>query len=233
MFNIKLFADGADKAGILEMYQNPRIAGFTTNPTLMRKAGITDYVAFDKDLLREIPDKPISFEVFADEFDVMERQAFEIAGWGKNVYVKIPVMNTKRQASYDLVQKLSQDGVQLNITAMMTLGQVNKVTEAVQGGASCFVSVFAGRVADTGIDPVPMMQEALELLKNASNAELLWASPREVLNVYQAEAIGCHIITATNDILKKLELNGKNLDVYSQETVQMFFNDAQAAGFQL
>ena len=230
---IKLFADGADKAGILEMYQNPRIDGFTTNPTLMRKAGITDYVAFAKDLLREIPDKPISFEVFADEFDEMERQAFEIAGWGKNVYVKIPVMNTKRQTSYELVQKLSQAGVQLNITAMMTLEQVNKVAEAVQGGASCFVSVFAGRVADTGIDPVPMMQEALELLKNASNAELLWASPREVLNVYQAEAIGCHIITATNDILKKLELNGKNLDVYSQETVQMFFNDAQAAGFQL
>ena len=230
---IKLFADGADKAGILEMYQNPRIAGFTTNPTLMRKAGITDYVAFAKDLLREIPDKPISFEVFADEFDEMERQALEIAGWGKNVYVKIPVMNTKRQTSYELVQKLSQAGVQLNITAMMTLEQVNKVTEAVQGGASCFVSVFAGRVADTGIDPVPMMQEALELLKKTPNAELLWASPREVLNVYQAEAIGCHIITATNDILKKLELNGKNLDVYSQETVQMFFNDAQAAGFQL
>ena len=233
MSNIKLFADGANKSGIMEMYQNPRIDGFTTNPTLMRKAGITDYVAFAKDLLREIPDKPISFEVFADEFDEMERQALEIAGWGKNVYVKIPVMNTKRQASYDLVQKLSQAGVQLNITAMMTLEQVNKVTEAVQGGASCFVSVFAGRVADTGIDPVPMMHEALELLKTAPNAELLWASPREVLNVYQAEAIGCHIITATNDILKKLELNGKNLDVYSQETVQMFFNDAQAAGFHL
>ena len=233
MSNIKLFADGADKVGIMEMYQNPRIAGFTTNPTLMRKAGITDYVAFAKDLLREIPDKPISFEVFADEFDEMERQALEIAGWGKNVYVKIPVMNTKRQASYDLVQKLSQAGVQLNITAMMTLEQVNKVAESVQGGASCFVSVFAGRVADTGIDPVPMMQEALELLKNEPNAELLWASPREVLNVYQAETIGCHIITATNDILKKLELNGKNLDVYSQETVQMFFNDAQAAGFHL
>ena len=230
---VKLFADGADKAGILEMYRSPRIDGFTTNPTLMRKAGITDYVAFAKDLLREIPDKPISFEVFADEFDEMERQALEIAGWGKNVYVKIPVMNTKRQATYDLVQKLSQAGVQLNITAMMTLEQVNKVAESVQGGASCFVSVFAGRVADTGIDPVPMMREALELLKNAPNAELLWASPREVLNVYQAEAIGCHIITATNDILKKLELNGKNLDVYSQETVQMFFNDAQAAGFHL
>ena len=228
---VKLFADGADKAGILEMYQNPRIDGFTTNPTLMRKAGITDYVAFAKDLLREIADKPISFEVFADEFDEMERQALEIAGWGKNVYVKIPVMNTKRKTSYELVQKLSQAGVQLNITAMMTLEQVNRVSESVQGGASCFVSVFAGRIADTGINPVPMMQEALELLKNTPNAELLWASPREVLNVYQAEAIGCHIITATNDILKKLELNGKDLDAYSQETVQMFFNDAQAAGF--
>ena len=171
--------------------------------------------------------------MFADEFGEMERQAVEIADWGRNVYVKIPVMNTKQETSYDLVRKLSQAGVQLNITAIMTLEQVNKVAESVQGGASCFVSVFAGRVADTGIDPVPMMQEALELLKNAPNAELLWASPREVLNVYQAEAIGCHIITATNDILKKLELKGKNLDVYSQETVQMFFNDAQAAGFQL
>ena len=230
---IKLFADGADKAGILEMYQNPRIDGFTTNPTLMRKAGITDYVAFAKDILKEIPDKPISFEVFADEFGEMERQAVEIADWGRNVYVKIPVMNTKRKTSYDLVRKLSQAGVKLNITAIMTLEQVNKVTEAVQGGSSSFVSVFAGRVADTGVDPIPMMQEALELLKTASNAELLWASPREVLNVYQAETIGCHIITATNDILKKLELNGKNLDVYSQETVQMFFNDAQAAGFHL
>ena len=230
---VKLFADGADKAGILEMYRSPRIDGFTTNPTLMRKAGITDYVAFAKDILKEIPDKPISFEVFADEFDEMERQALEIADWGQNVYVKIPVMNTKRETSYDLVRKLSQAGVQLNITAIMTLEQVNKVTEAVQGGSSSFVSVFAGRVADTGVDPIPMMQEALEVLKTAPNAELLWASPREVLNVYQAETIGCHIITATNDILKKLELNGKNLDVYSQETVQMFFNDAQAAGFHL
>ena len=230
---INLFADGADKAGILEMYQNPRIDGFTTNPTLMRKAGITDYVAFAKDILKEIPDKPISFEVFADEFDEMERQALEIAAWGKNVFVKIPVMNTKRKTSYDLVRKLSQAGVQLNITAIMTLEQVRNVAEAVQGGSSSFVSVFAGRVADTGVDPIPMMQEALELLKTAPNAELLWASPREVWNVYQAETIGCPIITATNDILKKLELNGKNLDAYSQETVQMFFNDAQAAGFHL
>ena len=230
---VKLFADGADKSGILEMYRSPRIDGFTTNPTLMRKAGITDYVAFAKDILKEIPDKPISFEVFADEFGEMERQAVEIADWGRNVYVKIPVMNTKRKTSYDLVRKLSQAGVQLNITAIMTLEQVRKVAEAVQGGSSNFVSVFAGRVADTGVDPIPMMQEALELLKTAPNAELLWASPREVLNVYQAETIGCPIITATNDILKKLELNGKNLDVYSQETVQMFYNDAQAAGFHL
>jgi transaldolase len=230
---VKLFADGADKTGILEMYRSPRIDGFTTNPTLMRKAGITDYVAFAKDILKEIPDKPISFEVFADEFGEMERQAMEIADWGQNVYVKIPVMNTKRETSYDLVRKLSQAGVKLNITAIMTLEQVNKVSEAVQGGSSSFVSVFAGRVADTGVDPIPMMQEALELLKTAPNAELLWASPREVLNVYQAETIGCHIITATNDILKKLELNGKNLEDYSQETVQMFFNDAQVAGFHL
>ena len=228
-----MFADGADKKGIMEMYLNPRINGFTTNPTLMRKAGITDYVAFAKDILKEIPDKPISFEVFADEFGQMERQAVEIADWGRNVYVKIPVMNTKRKTSYDLVRKLSQAGVQLNITAIMTLEQVRKVAEAVQGGSSSFVSVFAGRVADTGIDPIPMMQEALQILKTAPNAELLWASPREVLNVYQAETIGCPIITATNDILKKLELNGKNLDAYSQETVQMFFNDAQAAGFNL
>ena len=228
---LKLFADGADKSGILEMYQNPNIDGFTTNPTLMRKAGITDYVAFAKDILMEIPDKPISFEVFADEFDDMERQAIQIADWGRNVYVKIPVMNTKRQTSYELVRKLTQAGVQLNITAMMTLEQVRDVAEAVQGGASCFVSVFAGRIADTGVDPVPVMQEALELLNAAPNAELLWASPREVLNVYQADSIGCHIITATNDILKKLSLKEKNLNDFSQETVQMFYNDAKMAGY--
>ena len=233
MYKIKLFADGADKADILEMYNNTNIAGFTTNPTLMRKAGITDYVIFAKDILKEIPDKPISLEVFADEFDEMERQALEIASWGENVYVKIPVMNTKKETSYDLVRKLSQAGVQLNITAIMTLEQVRKIAEAVQGGASCFVSVFAGRIADTGVDPVPVMQEALELLKTARNAELLWASPREVLNVYQAGSIGCHIITATNDILRKLELKGKDLTDYSQETVQMFFNDAQSAEYQL
>jgi len=230
---IKLFADGADKKGILEMYQNHRIAGFTTNPTLMRKAGISNYKDFAKDLLKTIKDKPISFEVFADKFTEMEWQALEIAGWGENIYVKIPVMNTKGEYSYDLIEKLSRSGVRLNITAIMTLDQVKKVSYAVIEGPSSFISVFAGRIADTGVDPVPLMQESLKLLNSAPNAELLWASPREVLNVYQAESIGCHIITATNDILKKLELSGKNLETFSQETVQMFYDDANEAGFQL
>ena len=209
------------------MYKNPRIDGFTTNPTLIRKAGITDYEAFAKDILKVISDKPISFEVFADEFAQMERQALKIADWGKNVYVKIPVMNTKRETSYELVRKLSQFGVQLNITAMMTLEQVQMVADAVKGGASCFVSVFAGRIADTGVDPVPLMRQALDFLKTTPNAELLWASPREVLNVFQADSIGCHIITATNDIINKLNLKDKDLTDFSQETVQMFLDDAE------
>ena len=199
----------------------------------MRRAGIKDYKTFAKELLLEIPKKPISFEVFADKFEEMERQAIEISQWGKNVYVKIPVMNTKRECSYKLIRKLSQKNIQLNITAMMTLEQVRKVSEAIKGGPSCFLSVFAGRIADTGIDPIPMMKDALKLLEGNPNSELLWASPREVLNIYQAESIGCHIITATNEIIKKLNLKGKNLSDYSQETVQMFFNDAQAAGYNL
>ena len=230
---IKIFADGADKNGMMEMYRNPRIDGFTTNPTLMRKAGITDYVVFAKEILGAIPDKPISFEVFADDLEEMKRQALEIKTWGPNVYVKIPVMNTKRVSTAGLIRELSQSGVQLNITAILTLEQVNEMADALQGGTSAFVSVFAGRIADTGKDPIPVMQTALEILSSNSNAELLWASPREVLNVYQAEAIGCHIITATNDLLKKLNLKDKNLTDYSQETVQMFYNDAQAAGYQL
>ena len=230
---IKIFADGADKNGMMEMYRNPRIDGFTTNPTLMRKAGITDYVAFAKEILGAIPDKPISFEVFADDLEEMKRQALEIKTWGTNVYVKIPVMNTKRVSTAGLIRELSQSGVQLNITAILTLEQVTEVADALQGGTSAFVSVFAGRISDTGKDPIPVMQTALEILSSNSNAELLWASPREVLNVYQAEAIGCHIITATNDLLKKLNLKDKNLTNYSQETVQMFYNDAQAAGYQL
>ena len=230
---IKIFADGADKAGMLSMYKNPRIDGFTTNPTLMRKAGITDYIGFAKEILQTIDDKPVSFEVFADEFEEMERQAREIATWGSNVYVKIPVTNTKKLFSASLIKKLSADGVQLNITAILSLEQVSDVAEALKNGSSSFVSVFAGRIADTGVDPVPLMIRALEILKPVSNAELLWASPREVLNVYQAESIGCHIITATNDILKKLDLKGKDFEEYSLETVQMFFDDAQQAGYRL
>ena len=230
---IKLFADGADKQGILDMYKNPSIDGFTTNPTLMRKAGITDYVKFAKEILDEITDKPVSFEVFADEYKEMEQQALKISKWGENVYVKIPVMNTKMMPSYELIRHLSLKGVKINITAIMTLEQVRLVSEAVIGGPSCFVSVFAGRIADTGVDPVPLMRQALKILKIAPNAELLWASPREVLNVYQAESIGCPIITATNDILKKLNLKAKDLTEFSQETVQMFYQDAQASGFKL
>ena len=229
----KLFADGADKQGILEMYKNPRIDGFTTNPTLMRKAGITDYVTFAKEILDEITDKPVSFEVFADEFKEMEQQALKISKWGENVYVKIPVMNTKMIPTYEQIRHLSLKGVKINITAIMTLEQVRMVSESVIGGPSCFVSVFAGRIADTGVDPVPLMRQALKILKIAPNAELLWASPREVLNVYQAESIGCPIITATNDILKKLNLKAKDLTEFSQETVQMFYQDAQASGFKL
>ena len=230
---IKIFADGADKAGMLSMYKNPRIDGFTTNPTLMRKAGITDYMGFAKEILQTIDDKPVSFEVFADEFEEMERQAREMATWGSNVYVKIPVTNTKKLSSASLIKKLSAEGVQLNITAILSLEQVSEVAEALKNGSSSFVSVFAGRIADTGVDPVPLMKRALEILKTVSNAELLWASPREVLNVYQAESIGCHIITATNDILNKLDLKGKDLEEYSLETVQMFFDDAQQAGYRL
>ena len=230
---IKLFADGADKAGMLEMYQNPKIDGFTTNPTLMRKAGISNYETFAKEILKAIPDKPLSFEVFADDLNEMERQALEIKTWGTNVYVKIPVMNTQRVSTAPLIQRLTQAGVQLNITAILTLEQVHEVADALRGGASAFVSVFAGRIADTGRDPIPLMQSALELLQPISAAELLWASPREVLNVYQAEAIGCHIITATNDLLKKLSLKDKDLTDYSQETVQMFYSDAQSAGYKL
>ena len=230
---IKLFADGADKAGMLEMYQNPRIDGFTTNPTLMRKAGISNYETFAKEILKAIQDKPLSFEVFADDLNEMERQALEIKTWGSNVYVKIPVMNTQRVSTAPLIQRLTQAGVQLNITAILTLEQVHEVADALRGGASAFVSVFAGRIADTGRDPIPLMQSALELLQPNSAAELLWASPREVLNVYQAEAIGCHIITATNDLLKKLSLKDKDLTDYSQETVQMFYSDAKSAGYKL
>ena len=230
---IKLFADGAEKAGMLEMYAKPYIKGFTTNPTLMHKAGVTDYRAFAATIVAAIPDRPISFEVFSDEFDEMERQAREIATWGENVYVKIPVTNTRREPAYDLVRRLAQDGIKLNVTALLTLEQVRCVVEAVRGGAPSCISVFAGRIADTGRDPVPLMAEAVALLRAAPSAELIWASPRELLNIFQADEIGCHIITVTNDILKKLSLVGKELDDYSLDTVKMFYEDGRKAGFTL
>ena len=230
---VKLFADGADKAGMLEMYAKPYIKGFTTNPTLMRKAGISDYRAFAKDVLGAIKDRPISFEVFADDVENMERQAKEIATWGDNVYVKIPVTNTKGVPTTELVRRLSHSGVKLNITALMTVDQVRTVTAAVVGGAPCCISVFAGRIADSGRDPMPIMRQSVEIMRASPNAELIWASPRELLNVMQAEEVGCHIITATNDILKKLELIGKDLTEFSLDTVRMFHDDATKAGFTL
>ena len=230
---VKIYADGADRDGMLEMYAKSYIQGFTTNPTLMKKAGITDYKAFAHEILQAIQDRPISFEVFADEFIDMERQALEIKTWGENVYVKIPVSNTRQEMAYDLIERLSGAGVHLNVTAMLTLEQVQNVADALKDGPDSIVSVFAGRIADTGVDPVPVMQEALTLLKVAPKAELLWASPREVLNIYQADNIGCHIITATNDLIRKLALGGKDLAEYSLETVQMFYDDAQSAGYTL
>jgi transaldolase len=230
---IKLFADGADKAGMLDMYRNPRIQGFTTNPTLMRKAGIADYVAFAREIVSAIPDRPISFEVFSDEFDEMERQASLIRSWGDQVYVKIPITNTRQESSIPLIGRLAKAGVKLNVTAVMTLAQVRDTCQALADGPAAVVSVFAGRIADTGRDPVPLMAAARELTRMTPNAELLWASPRELLNIFQADAVGCDIITATNDILKKLELVGKDLDTFSLETVQMFRTDAVKAGFSL
>lgn len=230
---VKIFADGAEKAGMLEMYAKPYIKGFTTNPTLMHKAGLTDYRAFAREIVEAIPDRPISFEVFSDEFGDMERQAREIATWGDNVYVKIPVTNTRREPAYDLVRRLSNEGIKLNITAIMTVDQVSNVVEAVKEGAPSCISVFAGRIADTGRDPVPLMAECVDILKAAPAAELIWASPRELLNIMQADGIGCHIITVTNDILKKLTLVGKDLSDYSLDTVKMFFDDGRKAGFTL
>jgi len=215
------------------LYRHPLIRGFTTNPTLMRKAGITDYENFARGVLAAIPDRPISFEVFSDDFEEMEQQALKIASWGHNVYVKIPVTNTHGEPSTPLIRRLSSKGVKLNITALMTLQQVSDVTEAMVGCPSGCISIFAGRIADTGRDPVPLMREAVEILRSCGNLELIWASPRELLNVFQADSIGCHIITATNEILNKLPLVGKDLNEYSLETVKMFRDDAVKAGFEL
>lgn len=230
---VKIFADGANLPSMLALYQDQRISGFTTNPTLMRNAGITDYRAFAHEVLAAIPDRSISFEVFSDELDEMERQAREIASWGEHVYVKIPVSNTQGISTGPLIKTLSHAGVKLNVTALMTLAQVEDVVSNLAGGAPSYVSVFAGRIADTGIDPVPLMADAVEILRPHADCELIWASPRELLNVFQADAIGCHIITVTPDVLKKLSLVGKDLDEYSLDTVKMFRADAVAAGFTL
>lgn len=227
----KIFADGADLDGLLRLADEPYISGFTTNPTLMRKAGISDYEAFAREVLEHITDRPISFEVFSDEVDEMRVQALQIASWGPNVYVKVPVTNTRGEWTDDLVRELTTDGVQLNVTALMTAEQVDRVARALVGGAPSNISVFAGRVADTGRDPVPLMRDALEAASQAPAAELIWASPRELLNIFQADDIGCHIITVTHDILGKLGLVGKDLDEFSLDTVKMFHSDAEAAGF--
>jgi len=230
---IKLFADGADKAQILQAQANPLIKGFTTNPTLMRAAGVRDYETFAQEVLAAVTDKPISFEVFADKFSEMERQAHKIAGWANNVYVKIPITNTKGEPSIDLIHRLSHSGVKVNVTAILTLDQVRETAAALAGGDPSVVSVFAGRIADTGLDPVPFMAEALKYVSPHPGMELLWASTRELLNIFQANDVGCHIITATDSVLSKLNIVGKDLGQYSLETVQMFYNDAAHSGYQL
>ena len=228
---VKLFADGAELNGIAEMYKNPLIKGFTTNPTLMRKANVRDYRAFAQDVLKIVPDRPISFEVFSDDFAEMEQQAVEIASWGKNVYVKVPVTNTLGGDSGPLIKRLSAAGVQVNVTALMTPKQVGRVVECLADDTPSCVSVFAGRIADTGRDPLSLMVQALELVRSRPRAELIWASPRELLNIFQADSIGCHIITVAHDLLAKLSLVGKDLDTFSLETVRMFHQDAVKAGF--
>jgi transaldolase len=227
----KIFADGADVDGIRALAADPRISGFTTNPTLMRKAGITDYAAFARTALELVAGRPISFEVFADDDAEMERQARAIAAWGDNVYVKIPVTNTQRVSTAPLVRRLSSDGVRLNVTALMTAAQVRDVTAALAGGAPAFVSVFAGRIADTGRDPLPILRESLAIMAPQPQLQLIWASPRELLNIFQADEIGCHVITVTNDILAKLDTVGKDLTEFSLDTVKMFHRDAALAAF--
>jgi transaldolase len=232
-FTVKIFADGADIAGIRKLAADPLIKGFTTNPTLMRKVGITDYEGFSKEVLDVIEGRPISFEVFADDDAEIERQALKIASWGENIYVKIPVMTTNGVSTAALAGRLASQGVQLNITAMMTVQQVEEVLPSLEGGPASYVSLFAGRVADTGVDPIPMMKEALAIIASEPQIELIWASPRELLNIVQANDIGCDVITVTHDLLGKLSGLGKDLHQFSLETVLMFHGDASASGFQL
>jgi transaldolase len=228
---VKIYADGAELSGIVEMARNPMIKGFTTNPTLMRKAGISDYKKFAIEVIKAVPDRPISFEVFSDDFDEMYSQAMEIGSWGDNVNIKVPVTNTKSEFSGELIKRLSAKGIFVNVTALMTLDQVNKVMDCLQGDAPAYISVFAGRIADTGRDPMPVMTKAAEISRTRPSTEIIWASPRELLNVFQANESGVQIITVANDILNKLSLVGKDLETYSLETVQMFRNDALKAGF--
>ena len=233
MKKIKIYADGAVLEDMLDAYNNGYAEGFTTNPTLMKKAGVTSYKAFAKKVLETITDLSISFEVFADDFDKMEAEAREIASWGKNVYVKIPIMNTKKESTIPLIKKLSESNIQLNITAIMTIGQVEETVNSFAKGTKNIVSVFAGRIADSGRDPIPCMKEAAKLCHAKEGVELLWASPREVLNIIQAEECGTDIITCTNDIIKKYKVIGKDLEQISLETVQMFYNDSQALGYSI
>jgi transaldolase len=230
---VKIFADGADLDSLLALAANPLIKGFTTNPTLMRKAGVADFEGFAREVLEHIHDRPISFEVFSDDFDEMERQARLIASWGDNVYVKIPVSDTSGVPSHDLLARLADAGIKLNVTALMTPRQVHDVAVKLAGVPSAFISLFAGRVADTGRDPLPLVKESLAALEDSPELELIWASPRELLNIFQADALGCHVITVTTDLLNKLQLVGHDLDAYSLETVKMFHTDATAAGYQL
>jgi transaldolase len=228
---VRVFSDGADISEMVKLAREPYISGFTTNPTLMRKAGVVDYRTFAREVIAAIPDRPISFEVFSDEFAEMRRQAKEIASWGENVYVKIPVTNTRAESAAPIIRDLSHSGVKINVTAILTLCQVEEVVAALQGGAPSCVSIFAGRIADTGRDPLPIMISALELIRSAPDKELIWASPRELLNIFQADAIGCHIITVTTDILKKFALVGRDLGDFSLDTVKMFRDDAVKAGY--
>ena len=230
---VKLFADGADKSEILKACVNPLIRGFTTNPTLMRSAGVRDYELFAREILETVKDRPISFEVFADDFGDMERQARKIAQWGSNVFVKIPITNTHRHSCMELAATLAQSGVKINVTAVLTLDQVRSAATALAGGAPSLISVFAGRIADTGRDPVPMMAAAAEMLSAYPDIQLIWASPRELLNIFQANDAGCHIITLPEHILAKLETVGKDLHDYSLETVRMFHNDAAKAAYKV
>jgi len=232
-FKIKIFADGADVGGMKEMYDAGYVSGFTTNPTLMKKAGVTDYEAFAREITRQITDLPLSFEAFSDDFETMEREARMIGSWGKNVFIKIPITNTKGESTIELIRKLSSEGYKLNVTAILTLPQVEKVVKALSPGVGAYVSVFAGRIADTGADPMPVMKETARLCKSVGGVMSLWASTRELLNIFQAQECGVDIITVTNDILKKLPLIGKDLTELSLETVQMFYNDAKSLGYKL